>query len=399
MQGSSVIVAINKDPNAPIFEYADLGVVGDLHEIVPKLTELVRQRKGCVTEPVRLPAAVRPGRVRRRRRPIPGDERIEVGVLIVGAGPAGLACAIRLGQLLEERPRARRAARRRAGRGAREGQAARLAPALRRGREPARAAARSSRDARRPTRCRSTGASSSESVYFLTERPGAADPDAADDAEPRQLRRLARRSSAAGSAEQAEEARRDDPAGDGRDEAARRPTGASSACAPATRGAGRDGEELAELRAGLGRARARDGARRGDAGPPDRRRRSSGSALEGENPQVWALGVKEVWEVAKPLDRVIHTMGWPLRAGAKYREFGGSFIYPMGDDMVTRRDGRRARLPRRRALGARPAAGAEDAPARPQDPRGRRADRVGREDDPGGRLPLAAAAASTRRAC
>jgi electron transfer flavoprotein alpha subunit len=43
MQGSSVIVAINKDPNAPIFEYADLGVVGDLHAIVPKLTDLVRQ--------------------------------------------------------------------------------------------------------------------------------------------------------------------------------------------------------------------------------------------------------------------------------------------------------------------------------------------------------------------
>jgi electron transfer flavoprotein alpha subunit len=45
MQGSNVIVAINKDPNAPIFEYADLGVVGDLHEIVPKLTELVRARR------------------------------------------------------------------------------------------------------------------------------------------------------------------------------------------------------------------------------------------------------------------------------------------------------------------------------------------------------------------
>ncbi len=45
MQGSGVIVAINKDPHAPIFDYADLGVVGDLHEIVPKLTELVRSRK------------------------------------------------------------------------------------------------------------------------------------------------------------------------------------------------------------------------------------------------------------------------------------------------------------------------------------------------------------------
>jgi electron transfer flavoprotein alpha subunit len=45
MQGSGVIVAINKDPHAPIFEFADLGVVGDLHEIVPKLTELVRARR------------------------------------------------------------------------------------------------------------------------------------------------------------------------------------------------------------------------------------------------------------------------------------------------------------------------------------------------------------------
>ncbi len=46
MQSSGVIVAINKDPNAPIFEFSDLGVVGDVHEVVPKLTELVKQRKG-----------------------------------------------------------------------------------------------------------------------------------------------------------------------------------------------------------------------------------------------------------------------------------------------------------------------------------------------------------------
>ncbi len=45
MQSSNVIVAINKDPNAPIFEFSDLGVVGDVHEIVPQLTELVKQRK------------------------------------------------------------------------------------------------------------------------------------------------------------------------------------------------------------------------------------------------------------------------------------------------------------------------------------------------------------------
>lgn len=45
MQNSKVIVSINKDPNAPIFEFSDFGVVGDVHTIVPKLTELVRQHK------------------------------------------------------------------------------------------------------------------------------------------------------------------------------------------------------------------------------------------------------------------------------------------------------------------------------------------------------------------
>jgi electron-transferring-flavoprotein dehydrogenase len=56
--------------------------------------------------------------------------------------------------------------------------------------------------------------------------------------------------------------------------------------------------------------------------------------LHGSEPIRWELGVKEVWEVPQPLDRVIHTMGWPLRKAAKYNEFGGSFIYPMGEDKV-----------------------------------------------------------------
>jgi electron-transferring-flavoprotein dehydrogenase len=61
---------------------------------------------------------------------------------------------------------------------------------------------------------------------------------------------------------------------------------------------------------------------------------------DGREPQVWELGVKEVWKVAKPLDRIIHTIGpWPLRLSSKYGQIGGTWIYPMknakGEDLVS----------------------------------------------------------------
>jgi electron-transferring-flavoprotein dehydrogenase len=100
------------------------------------------------------------------------------------------------------------------------------------------------------------------------------------------------------------------------------------------KGRGRDGEELSNFEPGsdvLARATVLAEGTFGHL---------TGAAIEyydigGRDPQRWELGVKEVWKVPKPLDRVIHTMGWPLRKRAKWNEFGGSFIYPMGEDRVS----------------------------------------------------------------
>jgi electron-transferring-flavoprotein dehydrogenase len=62
---------------------------------------------------------------------------------------------------------------------------------------------------------------------------------------------------------------------------------------------------------------------------------------DGREPQVWELGVKEVWKVPRPLDRLIHTVGpWPAKISARYGQVGGTWIYPMkdertGDDLVS----------------------------------------------------------------
>ena len=55
---------------------------------------------------------------------------------------------------------------------------------------------------------------------------------------------------------------------------------------------------------------------------------------EAREPQVWELGVKEVWKVPKPLDRLIHTFTqpWPMKVGRKYGQLGGTWLYPMKDE-------------------------------------------------------------------
>ena len=263
---------------------------------------------------------------------VPSDpEPIEVGVLIVGAGPAGLACAIRLGQLLEAAP----AVAERLGevpvavidKGSKPG-AHLLSGAVVNPRPLKRLFGERMRIADMPF----YGHVSHESVYFLTTKKALRIPP------PPTMRNhgnLVASVSRLGRwlAEQAEEAGATilpETSGekllvtDGRVRGVR--TG--------DRGRGKEGEQLSKFEPGsdlIGRVTVlADGTQGHLTGAAIAR-----FGLEGENPQVWALGVKEIWRVEKPLDRVIHTMGWPLRGAAKYREFGGSFVYPMGEEMLT----------------------------------------------------------------
>ena len=261
----------------------------------------------------------------------PVDERIDVGFLIVGAGPAGLAAAIRLGQLMEEDPAT----------------AERLGEVpvavLEKGKAPGahllsgavvnpRGLQRLFKGRKRIDEMPFYGEVHGESVLFLTKRRAVRIPTPPTMINHRNyvasLSQLGR-----WLADEAEElgvtilpeTSAERLLVDG---------GRVVGVRTGDRGRGRGGDELGNFEPGSDVAARVTILAEGTQG------HLTGAALErfglrGENPQVWALGVKEVWKVAKPLDQVIHTMGWPLRPGKKFREFGGSFVYPMGDDMVT----------------------------------------------------------------
>ncbi len=260
------------------------------------------------------------------------DERIDVGVLIVGAGPAGLACAIRLGQLLEEHPETAE----RLG----EVPVAVMEKGKGVGAHLVSGAVVNPRGLRRLFRGRdvdideipSYGRVDHESVYFLTSRSALRIPtpptmknDGNFVASLSELSRWLGEQAEAGGAMILPETAAEQLLVTGA-----RTVGVRTG----DKGRGKDGEPLPNFEPGADVTAKVTVLAEGTQG------HLTGIALDqfglrGDNPQVWALGVKEVWKVAKPLDRVIHTMGWPLRGGRKYREFGGSFIYPMGEDMVT----------------------------------------------------------------
>jgi electron-transferring-flavoprotein dehydrogenase len=259
------------------------------------------------------------------------EERIEVGVLFVGAGPAGLAGAIRLAQLLDGAPEVKE----RLGDvpvavvekgkypGAHLVSGAVVNPIAFRKLFP------DLPDGDLPFRCRVPG----EALYLLTERGAIRSPllpptmrnHGNHVASLSEIARwLAERAESLGVTILTETAAVKALVLDG----------AVRGVLTGDKGRGRDGKPEANFEPGVEITARATVIAEGSSG-------HLASALiqhfglAGANPQIYALGVKEVWDVPRPLDRVIHTMGWPLRWRRAAAEFGGSFVYPLGERQVS----------------------------------------------------------------
>ena len=259
------------------------------------------------------------------------DERIEVGILIVGGGPGGLACAIRLGQLLEERPDIR------------ELLGDVPVAVLEKGKQPGShllsGAVMNPRAIRKLFAGRLTleemptyGPVEGEAVYLLTRGAALRIPPPPTMmnhgnwiVSVSQLGRwLGEQAEAGGVTILPETAGQKLLVEHGRVVGVR--TG--------DKGQGRDGAPLRNYEPGVDVTARITVLAEGTAGHLTTAAIDH-FGLHGRNPQIWALGVKEVWKVPRPLHRIVHTLGWPLRKRAKYREFGGSFVYPMGEEHVS----------------------------------------------------------------
>ena len=258
------------------------------------------------------------------------DERIDVGVLIVGAGPAGLATAVRLGQLLGEDPELTEqlgevpiAV---ADKGKTAGSHLLSGAVVRPG--PFKALFPDVAEEDFPTYGKVTG----EAVYLMRKHAKIRIPT------PPQMKNhgnwiISISQMARWMSEQAEELGAFMlPETDAQKLIVDQ--GRVLGVVTGDKGRGRDGEELSAFEPGAEVHANVTVIAEGTPGHLAGVLRATFD-LDRDSTQSWELGVKEVWRIPKPLGKLIHTLGWPLSFRPKNREYGGSWIYPMGDDMVS----------------------------------------------------------------